>query len=319
MLANFTTECVRPVIACDAGNRYIKWVNASKQVRQLLSCVASLDKYDTYELQANCTHTAYIKLEDGKRYLIGRDASQFGGQMVFDGNKCELASILVLAALEPLQGYNSLVVNDLRLCLPDSRIEASRQALQRVAGCKTFTRNEKLIHADIKNVRAVDETVGSFRQAKRDGLFRMPNALNGVISLGGKDGIARLYTPDGQINRRADVKLSGTLALVSSINKALNVELGHTVKAHIIMDAIEDGSYIIPGNGFNFSQIFFECRDKWWSEIRAEIGKQWGAFADETGEVLVVGGSAYVVSTKLPNSRYKVPSQPQYFDLLGLI
>ncbi|NJR17147.1 MAG: hypothetical protein HC785_16490 [Calothrix sp. CSU_2_0] len=80
MLQNLTAQCIRPVLACDAGNRYIKWVNPSKQVKSILSCVAELDKYDSYDMNANCPHTVYIEIENGKRYLIGKDASQFGGQ-----------------------------------------------------------------------------------------------------------------------------------------------------------------------------------------------------------------------------------------------
>lgn len=319
MLQNLTAQCIRPVLACDAGNRYIKWVNPSKQVKSILSCVAELDKYDSYDMNANCPHTVYIEIENGKRYLIGKDASQFGGQMVFDGDKCELAEILVLAALQPLSGETNLVVNDLRLCLPDSRIDSSREALQRITGQKVFTRNNLLIHADVKTVRAIDETVGSFRKAKSEGLFSYSAALNGIISLGGKDGIARLYTSEGQINRSADVKISGTLALITHINKALAVEIGKTVQPHIIMDAIERGDYLIPGSGFNFTKIFFDCREKWWSDIRSAVGKQWQPFADEIGEILVVGGSAHLVINKLPSDRYKVPEQPQFFDLLGLI
>ncbi|NJR17148.1 MAG: hypothetical protein HC785_16495 [Calothrix sp. CSU_2_0] len=239
--------------------------------------------------------------------------------MVFDGDKCELAEILVLAALQPLSGETNLVVNDLRLCLPDSRIDSSREALQRITGQKVFTRNNLLIHADVKTVRAIDETVGSFRKAKSEGLFSYSAALNGIISLGGKDGIARLYTSEGQINRSADVKISGTLALITHINKALAVEIGKTVQPHIIMDAIERGDYLIPGSGFNFTKIFFDCREKWWSDIRSAVGKQWQPFADEIGEILVVGGSAHLVINKLPSDRYKVPEQPQFFDLLGLI
>ncbi|MGB3755695.1 MAG: ParM/StbA family protein [Rivularia sp. (in: cyanobacteria)] len=319
MIQDITSNKIRPIVAVDAGNRFIKWITPTKQVRTLLSCIAELDKYDQYSLNANCPHTVYVELENGKKYLIGREAAQMGGQMVFDGDKCELAEILVLAALQPLPGESELVVEDLRLCLPDSRIDASREALQRLTGHRVFTRNSLRIHLQVDNVRAVDETVGSFRKAKNDDLFQYSGALNGVISLGGKDGIARLYTPDGNINRSADVKISGTLALITHINKALAVELGKTVKPSIIMDAIEKGDYLIHGTGFNFSKIFFNCRDKWWSEIRAAVGNQWQPFSDEIGEVLVVGGSAHLVIKKLPNDRYIVPTEPQSFDLRGLV
>jgi Actin like proteins N terminal domain len=318
MLETLSYQSIRQIVACDAGNRYIKWVNPSKQVKSLLSCVYELTEYDTYELQANCPHTALIKLEDGRKYLIGKDAAQFGGQMVFDGDKCELAEILVLAALQPLHGETNVVINDLRLCLPDSRIESSRNSLQRLVGQRVFTRNDLLIHVDVKSVRAIDETVGSFRKALNEGLFTYSSALNGIISLGGKDGIARLYTADGQINRKADVKISGTLALITRINTALNVTAGRTVQPHIIMDAIERGDYT-TSSGIEFTKIFLDARQKWWDEIRSSIGKQWQPFSDNIGEILVVGGSAHIVAKHLPNDRYKVPNEPQYFDLLGLV
>jgi hypothetical protein len=312
-------NCVRDVVACDAGNRYIKWINASNQYRSLLSCVWKLDKYDSYEVQANCRHSVYLEPPGGNRYVIGQDASLNGGRNTFDDDKCEIAEIIALVALEPMTSESNLVVNKLRLCLPDSRSDASRNALQRLVGSRTFKRNERTVQVDVKNVQAVDETVGTFRKAKIEKLWRKPDALNGVISLGGKDGIARLYTPSGQINRNADVKLTGTLELVSLINKALGVEMGKLVKPHVIMNAIEKGDYLIPGNDFDFSQIFFDCRDKWWRDIRSAVIKQWGAFVDEIGEVYVVGGSANIIRNKLPNDRYIVPANPEYFDLIGLL
>lgn len=314
MLFELQNGCDRDFAIFDGGNRYLKLLTPSKQVKRVPSCIFELGEFD--DKPAPSPNTMILEVDD-KTYVIGAEAVSLGGQWIFNNDKCKLAKITALIALQPKSGFSTVDVHDFRFCLPDSRNKANIEHFQSLVGEHSFLCNGVQIHARVRKVTAFDETRGAFRKAKAEGLFTFPDVLNGFISLGGGDGIARLYTSSGQANREADVIVPGTKDLSARINKALVAQTGITKDPALIMNAIEQGNYLLPC-GTDFSKHFFDARDAWWSKIQDSVKTQWTRYFDQLGEVVIIGGSADLVRNKLPNNRFKVAQNPQYYDLLGL-
>lgn len=310
---------IRSLVVCDPGNREIKWIDPHGQVRLCPSVIYKLKDWEDAGFNAN---TFLIEV-DGSRYLIGELAKKLGGKPAYEGNKTELAWILSLVAIEPNPGHDSVLIEKLKIALPDSRNDSVKH-LKALEGTREFIRNGKPIVYTIREVQPVNECVPAFRYAQHKKEFQYPEAINGIIDFGGGTTIARLFDSEGTILRGGDIIGSGTFTLANEIAAALTPQFGYTPNPIVIMDAIADGSFTYgKGSGAsNFQDLFTYALENWIEELRGNIRAKWSRFTKDgqLGEVLMVGGSAPLATklTEASQGRFRVAEFPQVVSLYGM-
>ncbi|MEW5858046.1 MAG: hypothetical protein AB1861_11785 [Cyanobacteriota bacterium] len=308
---------MRKRVPLDGGNRFIKYFEALGQVKILPSVVKELEDWE----DAEPDEKSVVIAVDRQRYVIGQLASELGGKPVFEGDKCELAWLLALAAIEPNPGQNQVLIEVMPVALPDSRNKQALSAIKRVEGVKDFTRNGVDIVASVRQVEPCDETRPAYKFARSKGLFRAPTKVNGILDLGGGTGIGRLYAPNGTMIRTADTLLPGTYQLAQKIAGALLPSLGYSPELRLIMDAIADSSFLYGTTEVNFEPIFQKCREQWIGEIRSKLKVAWTTQLSDLGEVLIIGGSASLAQplVEATKGRFKIAAHPNVANFAQLI
>jgi hypothetical protein len=187
----------RPIAALDAGNRTTQWISPQNTVKTIPSCIKMLEDWE--EAQPDSKSVLIEVLNNSgditERFIIGEEAQRQKGVSAFTGNKCEMARRLVYAALEPLPGTNTVIFDYLRVALPDARNSENVGLLKTLADTYFFRRNGETVHASVREVEPVDETRPAYRFAVANNLFKSIKQVNGIVDLGGKTGICRLYPP----------------------------------------------------------------------------------------------------------------------------
>lgn len=313
----------RPIVALDAGNRTTQWIDPKGNIRTIPSFVKILESWEDAE---PCENSVLVELFDKHghsetRFIIGAEAQSLKGKPAFEFDKVELAKYLMFAALEPKVGQNTLIIEYLRVALPDSRHTENVKRLGELANTYEFTRNGERVYSTIRKVQPIDETKPAYRYALANGLFKASKALNGILDLGGGTSIARLYSPSGSVIRELDVNIPGTFDLARRINAALMSTTGQTQDLSLIMDAIASKNFTIGTSGISFDTCFEKCRDAWLEDIRAKLRITWGKCFSEVGEVLIIGGSAPLaapieISTK---GRFRIAPNSQEISIKGMV
>lgn len=313
----------RPFTALDAGNRTTQWITPTGKVMTIPSVIKKLEPWEEAEFDEE---SVFVEVRDSdgnttERFVIGAEAQSQKGTPAFEVNKVELAKHFIYATLEPSAAQSTVVIECLRIALPDARNLENVALLKELEGVYEFIRNGKHIVASVRNVEPVDETRPAYRYAKENGLFQSPKSLNGILDLGGGTGIGRLYSPSGSLNRQADVIVPGTYALAEKIDAALLPTTGFSQDLGLIMDAIENGTFTIGTSGIAFADLFEKCRNTWLEDIRGKLRTKWGQYFSEIGEVLIIGGSAPLAAPiqESTNGRFKVAANPQTMSIKGMI
>jgi len=285
-----------------------------------------IKKLELWEEAEFDEESVFVEVRDSdgnttERFVIGAEAQSQKGTPAFEVNKVELAKHFIYATLEPSAAQSTVVIECLRIALPDARNLENVALLKELEGVYEFIRNGKHIVASVRNVEPVDETRPAYRYAKENGLFQSPKSLNGILDLGGGTGIGRLYSPSGSLNRQADVIVPGTYALAEKIDAALLPTTGFSQDLGLIMDAIENGTFTIGTSGIAFADLFEKCRNTWLEDIRGKLRTKWGQYFSEIGEVLIIGGSAPLAAPiqESTNGRFKVAANPQTMSIKGMI
>lgn len=306
---------IRRSVPLDAGNRFIKWVGPDGKVNCIPSFFKELEEWEDAESD---DQSVLIEI-GGKRYIIGRAAQDLKGRPTFEGDKCELAWLLALVAIQPNPGETSVRIEEMPIALPDSRNKEAVTALKQVEGTREFFRNGEYIIYTVHRVVPVDETKAAYSYALTSGLFQY-HRTNGILDLGGGTGIGRLYSASGTLIREADTILPGTFSLAQKIGAALTPQLGQSANLSMIMDAIADGSYIYGTTGINFQPLFTKFHADWLEEIRSKLKISWGKWMSEIGEVIVIGGSATLALPLVESSkgRFKLAPNPQTFTIVAM-
>jgi hypothetical protein len=313
----------RPTAALDAGNRTTQWIDPKGNVRTIPSFVKLLEPWEDAE---PCENSVLIELFDKHghseiRFILGAEAQALGGKPAFEFDKIELAKYLMFATLEPNIGQATLIIECLRVALPDSRHKQNVKQLGELANTYEFTRNGERVYSTVRNVLPVDETKPAYRYARANNLFKSPKSINGVLDLGGGTAIARLYSPSGSVMRELDLNVPGTYDLARRINAALMPSTGQTQDLSLIMDGVKNGTFAIANSGISFAHLFEKCRDAWLEEIRAKLRVTWGHKFSEIGEVLIVGGSAPLAAPieEATKGRFRVAPNSQEISIRGMV
>ncbi|MBD2055302.1 ParM/StbA family protein [Oculatella sp. FACHB-28] len=313
------TGLIRPLVCFDGGNRTLQWLDPCGRIRSIPAFIKHFDP-SWQDMQPD-DQSVVIEFE-GEHFVLGAVARDNAGIPVVQDDKCQLARKLVLAALEPNLGQNTLRVERLGIALPTSRSELAVKQVKAIEGIHEFTRNGESVIATVRKVEPIDETLAAYRWASLHRLYSSRQNINGVLDLGGGTGIGRLYSVSGSLMRDADLILPGTKELAIKISVRLNAQIGASAPLAAIMDGIERGDYELGTSGINFRGAFENARAEWLDEIRGEVKTRWGRWlsSGELGEVLIIGGSAPIaeplqIATK---GRFKIAPDPQFISILGM-
>lgn len=313
----------RKILALDAGNRTTQWINPDGEVITIPSVIKHFDDWE--DIPEGSTESPVIELlnEDfqvSESYVIGTEAKLQKGKAAFAYDKIKLAEKLMFAALEPHPSTDMLVVETLRVALPDSRNQDYARTLKNLEGTFNFIRNGQRVTASIRKVELVDETKPAFDYARKHNLFHRPDRINGILDLGGGTAIGRLYSPTGKPMRTQDVIGDGTYKLANLVSAAMQRTTNKSLDLSQIMDAIANQSYTTE-SGVMFASVFPKCCDSWLDEIRSEIRTRWSDFFKEIGEVLIIGGSAPLAKQLEvdTNKRFKIADNFQTISIEGMI
>lgn len=304
----------------DGGNRFLKYFGQGETVEYLPSCIKEIESWDDFEGDAETVRIDY----QGRVFAIGKEAQALGGSYPFQNtlSKGQWAKQLLLACLEPSEAKGSILIKTLAVTTPDTRKESETKHLQDLVGDYNFKHNGVSMFARVENVEIIEECESAWRYALHNGGYSWTDMNNAVIDLGGGTSLARIFTPDGRVIRKADLILPGTFDLAKTLASALQKNQEFAINEAKIMDAIADGSYCV-GSTANFSAYFDKCRNNWIDGIRGRLRTAWATQLTELGEVLIVGGSAELARpfAETTGGRFKIPQDPvpQCISLYGLL
>lgn len=316
-------SAVRSCVVFDGGNRFIKWIDPQNQVKIIPSCIKEVSEYQWKRLRPD-PETVLLEV-DGKRYAVGKLAQDLGGEPTFQKDKCELAEILALVAIEPNPGLSNVHISKLAIALPNSLNDDDVAAVKRLENyplAKEFKRNGKHVCYTVASVEPLDETLPAFFYAQSQGFFSFPAVKNAIWDIGGGTSIARIYLPNGTLIHDAEVILPGTKALSQQVavemKEAFNLDFSPSLAD--IMDAIQKGDCIYGTDRLNFSGIYQSACEKWVESARAEIRSKWTQHLPQLGEVLVVGGSATLAIPicEASGDRFRIAPNPQLFNIIAM-
>lgn len=320
---NLQSAQIRSKVAFDGGNRFIKWVDPVGQVQCIPSCIKKCTESQWKRVKPE-PQSVLIEVDDEK-YVLGKLAQELGGEPTFQKDKCELAEILALAAIQPNPGQSAVHIKKLVVALPNTLNDDDVAAVKRISNhplTKQFKRNGEFITYTVDEVCPVDETEPAFIYAQSQGFFSFPQAKNAIMDIGGGTCIARIYTPNATMIHDAEVILPGTKALAQSIAVDLKEMYGLDYSPSLpnIMDAIARGDCLYGTDQLDFSELFEQACNQWVESVRSEIRSKWASHLPELGEVLIVGGSADIARPicQASGDRFKIAPQPQIFNIVAM-
>lgn len=316
-------EHIRSRVVFDGGNRFLKWVDTDGVVQCIPSCIKECSEYQWKRLKPD-PQTVLIEV-DGKRYAIGKLAQDLGGDPTFQKDKCELAEILALAAIEPIEGSDFVHISQFAIALPNSLNDADLEAVKRLENhpdYRVFKRNGIEICYTIRSVEPLDETYPAFYYAKSQSFFSFPDHKNAIWDIGGGTSIARIYLPNGTLVEDGEVILPGTKALAQQVAVELQHSTGmdYTPKLEHIMDAIQRGDFLYSTDHIDFRAIYQKVCEQWVESARSEIRSKWAEHLPSLGEVLITGGSAHLAAPicEASGERFKIAPNPQLFNIVAM-
>ena len=317
------TSQVRPCVAFDGGNRFIKWVDPENEIQMIPSCIKEVSETQWKRIKPD-PQTVLIEV-DGKRYIVGRQAQELDGEPVFQHNKCELAEIIALVGIEPNPGFDYVHIAKFAIALPNDTNEADVKALRKLENypnAREFKRNGKHICYTIAYVKPLNETEPAFLYAQQQGMFAFPDNPNAVWDIGGGTSIARIYLPSGTLVQDGEILLPGTKELAQQVATEMQAELGLIYSPALadVMDAIAKGDCLYGTAKLDFSAIYHDKCEKWVESARAEIRSKWAKYLPNLGEVLIVGGSANLAAPicQASGDRFWIAPEPQLFNIIAM-
>jgi hypothetical protein len=317
------TSQVRPCVAFDGGNRFIKWVDPENEVQMIPSCIKEVSETQWKRIKPD-PQTVLIEV-DGKRYIVGRQAQELDGEPVFQHNKCELAEMIALVGIEPNPGFDYVHIAKLAIALPNDTNEADVEALRKLENypnAREFKRNGKHICYTIAHVEPLNETEPAFLYAQQQEMFAFPDNHNAVWDIGGGTSIARIYLPSGTLVQDAEILLPGTKELAQQVATEMQAMFGLSYSPALadVMDAIGRGDCLYGTAKLDFSTIYQDVCSKWVESARAEIRSKWAKYLPNLGEVLIVGGSANLAAPicQASGDRFWIAPEPQLFNIIAM-
>lgn len=319
-------------IACDAGNRQVKFGQSTDSIRLVPSVIKELHPFDEPVLEPASITVRYVAGENkalvGQRWVVGSLAAELNGLPVFKTEKSDVMAQLALAAIEPKSTDSkplTLAINELRLCLPDdrdsSKVDSIRSSLR---GFHQIERDGVEMAVKIRSVIIEPEGASAFKWCKAQGLFKYVRP-NGILDFGGGNSTAQLFSVSGMLLRESRLTLPGTFALAQSIASdpcLIGVESkGLSPKSELILDGIANGSYTYGSTGYSFAGIFEPYRNNWINSIRNELRTRWSEWLPQLGEVVMIGGSAVLAAplVEATKGRFKVAPDAAIATTRGML
>ncbi len=311
------TQNIIKTFAIDAGNRFIKWIDRNGNPNSLPSY--SLQLEDWMDTPRPTKRSVTLEI-DGDRYVVGQLAKELGGEPTFQGDKSALSKLLVLSAITPIGDSTlPLMIENLRIALPDSRYKKDLENLRKLEQVRTVVRNGVNFTYGIRKIEAIDEGIGAYRFARQAKLFQYVNRPNAILDIGGGTSLAKVFSPGGVLMRASDLILPGTFDLAKQVATALLPKINYSPDLGMIMDGIAEGNYLLGTTGISFATEFEKARQKWVEGLKSQLRTHWKQEFQTIGEVLIVGGSAPLLKEFTENPRFKIAPNHAFISVKGML
>ena len=303
-------------ISLDIGNRKIAVTDG-----QRLCSFPSYSKKRTVKQDLNFSNPSYAERKSFQicvgavSYLVGSVAENLNATETFNGDKWKKAKEFFFASLRALEIAPNVHIKELFATVPDDQAEDQLEAIRGLQGAHSFSINGEEYAVVVDEVNIVGEGKFAWVRAINEDFYEYPGFMNGVLDLGGGTAIARLFGPEGDINRELELIIEGGTARLAT---AIAQHIGEGENVGIVMNAIADGSYRTPVS--DFSNLFEDFKSDWVAEIRGRMKNAWREVSSKYAQILVIGGSAplWVEAAEEPDSRYVIPEDPQFYALEGM-
>jgi len=314
-------------IAVDIGNRVMKAYTPAAGIKALPSWYKDLEEWDHPMPDKDSVIIEYLQGDNdqlkGHAWAVGVVAQDLGGHPTFESEKAFLADKLVLGMLGSHDlNTHHLVVDRLVCALPNELQVDKVEAIQKgLIGSHQFNYDNDPLKIEIRNVEVQPETLGAFKWALSQKLFKYAR-VNGILDLGGKTGIGQLYTKNGSLIRESRVIVGGTYQLAQLVSRhAELIRQDTSPDLSLIMDAIADGSLVYGTTGISFADKFPTYVNQWLTEIRNKLKISWDRWLPELGEIVIVGGSAILAQPFAEQSegRFKIAEGSQFCAVQGML
>jgi hypothetical protein len=311
------------VATLDAGNGRFKFElieslekKTNSNIRSFSSCSYQLQEWD----EINGTdESPVIRFEDNTAHVLGAIAESRQGQYNYaTTNKTDLTG-LFLASIISDPGH--VEIERLIVAVPDAGNKQRRDQLDKLVGKSQFIRNGIKQSVNVRSVVAIDETLGAYKKAIKEGLFMQPNENNVVITYGVGTSNFGTYDPAGNkiVKHSAVNDTLGLYDLAVAIAAAQRSLA--TIDPTTIMNALGKEK-LITIDGDDFSGVFEQCHGQWLKRIRAQMKISLSGI--RVSQYLFVGGpapllSGYVKSQNItyPN-RFIIPDRPDIYAAEGM-
>jgi Actin like proteins N terminal domain len=262
------------------------------------------------------TKESPVVITDDGTYILGSLAAARLGQYNYAGDKLEQIKYFLYGVL-PGTGHQE--IESLLVAVPNASLPRSQQLVKDLIGKHQFVKNGEKMSANIRNARAVDESLGAYKKAIADKLFEFPDENNAVITGGVGTFSLNLYDPKGnKIAIRSKIINQGFYTLGVAIASAMKADIHPTA----IMDAIAEDKRV-TADGDDFSTVFDRCHEIWIEKLAAEMRFLWSGI--RISQFLLVGGPVPTLqgyidrkNAVLKCQRWVIPNDPQQYALQGM-
>jgi len=321
-------------VGADCGNRLLKFglgVNNIEVIPSVTYIPIDIDYIspDAKETRIVNYHSGQCSDLSKKTWVVGKSARSFNGNHTFLGEKADCMHQLALACI-PVVGDDlvapvSLLLKELRLCLPDAHDKNKAKKLkQKLIGDHHLTINESELRVTIDRVKVVPEGFDAYRWLEYQGFYQF-EAINGTLDIGGGNTTGQLFSDAGDPIGGSRVVAPGMVALASAIakNPALfgTEGKGCSPKLETILDGIADSSFVYGTTGISFAEVFQKYLALWVQDIYKTVRTAWDPYLKSLGEVAIIGGGAthaewFVDRTK---GRFKIAPDSAICTVRGML
>jgi hypothetical protein len=303
-----------PVLALDPGNAYLKALIPSGQGHTPYCVPNYIYVADNFQEVSDSRDTISVYAPDitgsDVRYIIGQEAKFLKGEPLVSLGKADYVHIITKAVLQ----FTSENPIDLRIQVADSNLPEWSAAETRI----------REVCPQVRGIKFISEGTPPWKWMKENGSWAYPDMANGVIDIGGGETTCQIISPRGTVSQAKKLTLPGMYELASVVGAKLKpLGLQFSPNPGAILTSIEEGSYTYTERGavYPFRDIFDHELSLWQKNIAKSILSSWQSSGEEFGQVLIVGGGAYLcnkLAEKFPN-RFIVASNNQIENFAQMI
>lgn len=315
-------------VGIDSGNRYTKAFIPGYGLHVVPSYLYALKSRDGLPV---ASQSFCIRYESGDKpslrgaMALGAIAADFGAHPIFAGEKDTYFPEMALCAIAGIVQSGTVSVGELILCLPDDNPQTIAEISNSLRGYHQIATPTGYVALQIKRVTVETEGIAAYRHLKSQAFYLANDRINGILDIGGGNSSGLLFSPSGAPIWESRKVLSGLIELarkIASSESLRGIERGgNSPKIQLILDGIENGSFIYGTTGKSFHADYLSAFPVWLKALKDEIRLQWGQWLPSIAEIAIIGGGASLMGDLVESSknRFKIATDSQLITVKGMV